>query len=114
VREVAAPPGARAFDAVERVRAFGLPLRSRLRVELRPEREARRVGFATQAALRIRLAGDFALDALGAERTAVRESVTVHCPSPLRAFVVAQARGAQQALLANLKRRLESSQEADS
>jgi len=107
VREVAAAPGARAFEAVERVRVLALPLRSRLHVELRPDPQARRVGFATRAPLGIRLDGAFALEALAEGRTAVRESVDVRCAAPLRGFVVAQAMRAQQALLANLKRRLE-------
>jgi hypothetical protein len=107
VREVAAPGGARAFEAVEVVRALGVPLRSRLRVELRPEVAAQRVAFATRAPLGIALTGEFALEALGAERTAVRESVTLRCSRLLRPFVVAQATRAQEALLANLKQRLE-------
>ena len=107
VREVAAPGGARAFEAVEVVRALGVPLRSRLHVELRPERAAQRVCFATRAPLGIALAGEFALLALGAGRTAVRESVTLRCARPLRRFVARQAVRAQEALLANLKRRLE-------
>ena len=109
VREVPAAPGARAFDALERVRALGLPLWSRLRVELRAEEKARRVAFATRAALGIRLTGAFELAALAAGRTAVRETVSVRCPRLLRPFVVAQARGAQRALLENLKQRLEAS-----
>jgi hypothetical protein len=107
VREVDAPPGARAFDAVERVQALGVPLRSRLRVELRPDREGACVAFATRAPLGIRLSGAFALEALAPARTAVRESVALRCPPPLRRLVLAQAIRAQEALLANLKRRLE-------
>ncbi|HTY16461.1 MAG TPA: hypothetical protein VMH82_01910 [Myxococcota bacterium] len=107
MREVRAPPRARAFDAVERVPLLGLPLRSRLHVELRPDREARCVAFATRAALGIRLRGGFSLEALATDRTAVRESVAIECPRALRAFVVARARDAQRALLANLKQRLE-------
>lgn len=107
VREVAAPGGVRAFEAVEVVRALGVPLRSRLRVELRPELAAQRVAFATRAPLGIALAGEFALRALGAGRTAVHESVTLRCARLLRPFVAAQARRAQEALLANLKQRLE-------
>lgn len=107
VREVDASPGARAFDAVERVRALGISLRSRLRVELRPERDGARVAFATRAPLGIRLSGAFALEALTPARTAVRESVALRCAPPLRGFVLAQAIRAQEALLANLKRRLE-------
>ena len=109
VREIAARPGGRAFEAVERVRVLSLPLRSRLQVELRPEPRARRIAFETRAALGIRLDGAFALEALGERRTAVRESVDVRCALPLRAFVVAQARRAQRSLLANLKGRLEGS-----
>jgi len=37
----------------------------------------------------------------------VRESVALRCPPPLRRLVLAQAIRAQEALLANLKRRLE-------
>jgi len=107
VREVEAAPGARAFEAVERVRVLALPLRSRLHVELRPDPQARGVAFATRAPFGIRLDGAFALEALGEKRTAVRESVSVRCGAPLLGFVVAQAMRAQEALLANLKRRLE-------
>jgi hypothetical protein len=108
VREVAAPAGARAFEAVERVRLLGrIPLRSRLRVELAPDRAARRVHFATRAPLGIRLEGAFALEEAGPGATRVHEMVTLAAPRGLHAWVRAQAVRAQEALLANLKQRLE-------
>jgi hypothetical protein len=107
IREIDAAPGARAFEAVERVPLFGsFAVRNRLVVELVPMQSQQRVDFATRAPLGIRLAGTFALQAEGAA-TRVRESVELRCPFGLRRFVRREAIRAQQALLANLKRRLE-------
>jgi hypothetical protein len=107
VREIAGPPGARAFAASERVPVTGwLTLPSRLRVELRPDAEGRRIAFATRAPLGVRLAGAFdVIESDGATR--VVESVELRCARWLRGFVVPAAIRAQEALLANLKRRLE-------
>jgi len=108
VREITAPPGARAFEAVERVALFGaFAVRNRLHVELVPMPDQQRVGFMTRAPLGIRLSGDFSLQAEGA-KTRVRESVLLACPLLLRRFVLREAIHAQEALLANLARRLES------
>jgi hypothetical protein len=107
VREVAGREGARCFEAVERVPLFaGLSLPSRLRVELVPADDRTRVAFHTRAPLGIRLDGAFALRAV-ANGTEVRETVALRCARGLRGFVAPQAMRAQEALLANLKRRLE-------
>jgi hypothetical protein len=107
VREVESAPGTRTFVATERVPLFGpLALPSRLRVELRPDADRHRVAFATRAPLGIRLRGAFALAAAdGATR--VVESVELDCAGWLRSFVLPAAIQAQEALLANLKQRLE-------
>jgi Polyketide cyclase / dehydrase and lipid transport len=107
VRELAGADGVRVFAATERVPLVGpLALPSRLRVELRPDRAAQRIAFATRAPLGIALRGAFALaEADGATR--VVESVELACAGWLRRFVLPQAIRAQEALLANLKRRLE-------
>jgi hypothetical protein len=78
-----------------------------LRVELRPDAETARIGFATTARLGVRLAGAFALCSDGSG-TRVRQSVELHCAAWLRGFVLPRAMRAQEALLANLKQRLES------
>lgn len=107
VREVAAAPGMRAFEAVEHVRVLGaLTVKNLLRVELTPSPAQDRVGFATRAPLGVRLRGTFALEDAGS-LTRVRESVSLVCPWLLARFVVREATLAQEALLANLKRRLE-------
>jgi hypothetical protein len=107
LEELAAGEGVRAFAATERVRVLGpLALPSRLRVELRPRPAERRIEFATRAPLGIMLGGEFAIEADG-DASIVHERVAVACPRWLRAFVVPQAVRAQEALLANLKRRLE-------
>ena len=107
IRELPAAHGARAFAATERVPLVGpLALPSRLRVELRPDRAARRIAFATRAPLGISLRGAFALaDTDGATHVAL--SIELTCAGWLRAFVLPQAIHAQEALLANLRRRLE-------
>jgi len=107
VREIASAPDTRAFEATERVRILGpIALRSRLHVELRLDPERARIAFATRAPLGIRLHGDFTLAPVETG-TRVVESVTVECPRWLAGFVLPQAMRAQEALLANLKRRLE-------
>jgi hypothetical protein len=107
VREVPAAPGVRAFEALERVPLLGrIAVRNRLRVELTPLPAERRIGFAASAALGIRLAGAFTFEAEGAA-TRVTESVVLRCPIWLRRFVLREAIQAQEALLANLKQRLE-------
>lgn len=108
IAELPAPAGVRAFAATERVPLLGpLTLPSRLRVELRPDAAGTRIEFATRAPLGIRLRGAFALsDASGGTR--VVESVELACARWLRGFVLPQAMHAQEALLANLKRRIES------
>lgn len=108
VRELAGAPGTRTFAATERVPLVGaLALPSRLRVELRPDAAAQRIAFATRAPLGIRLRGAFAVTEVdGATR--VVESVEVECAGWLRNFVLPAAIRAQEALLANLKQRLES------
>jgi hypothetical protein len=107
VREVEGAQGTRAFEATERVRVLGpIALRNRLHVELRLDPERARIEFATRAPLAIRLDGDFRLTPVAAG-TRVVESVTIACPRWLAAFVLPQAIRAQEALLANLKRRLE-------
>jgi hypothetical protein len=107
VREVGGADGTRCFEAIERVPLVaGLTMPSRLRVELRPDANASSVAFRTQAPLGIRLAGAFDLrDANGG--TEVTDRVELHCARLLRSFVAPQAIRAQEALLANLKRRLE-------
>ncbi|MCU0670990.1 MAG: SRPBCC family protein [Myxococcota bacterium] len=108
VREIAAGEGARAFEAMERVRLLGpLSMLSWLRVELRPDAAAGRIAFATHARLGVRLAGAFSLCSDGGY-TRVRHSVELHCSRWLRGFVLPRAMRAQEALLANLKKRLES------
>jgi hypothetical protein len=52
--------------------------------------------------------GAFALDAMGTT-TRVTESVVLRCPFWLSRFVLREATRAQEALLANLKRRIEAS-----
>jgi hypothetical protein len=79
---------------------------NRLVVELVPLPSQSLVTFATRAPLGIRLSGAFSLQAERAA-TRVRESVLLHCPLVLRRFVLREAIGAQEALLANLKKRLE-------
>ena len=109
VREVAAAPGVCAFEAVERVALLGpIAVNNRLRVELTPRAAAHRIGFATRAPLGIRIEGAFALDAMGTT-TRVTESVVLRCPFWLSRFVLREATRAQEALLANLKRRIEAS-----
>lgn len=111
VEDQPGPDGARVFAATERVPLFGgLALPSRLRVELRPDPVRSRIAFATRAPLGIRLRGAFALSA-AAGATRVVESVEIECARWLRGFVAPQAIRAQEALLANLKRRLEAAQE---
>jgi hypothetical protein len=108
VREVAGPDATRCFEAVERVPLLaGWTLPSRLRVELAPSADATRVAFRTRAPLGIRLIGSFDLDEASGG-TSVRESVELRCARLLRGFVAPRAMRAQEALLANLKRRLES------
>jgi len=107
VREVAAAPGVRAFEAVERVVLFGpIAVKNHLRVELTPRPAEQRIGFATRAPLGIRIEGGFALEAEGTA-TRVNESVALRCPFGLSRFVLREATRAQDALLANLKRRIE-------
>lgn len=107
VREIAAAPGVRAFEAVERVPLLGpIAAKNRLRVELTARPDAQRIDFATRAPLGIRLEGAFALAANGAT-TCVTESVALRCPVLLRRFVLREAIRAQESLLANLKRRIE-------
>ncbi len=107
IREIDAEPGARVYEAIERVALLGpVAVRNRLIVELRPLPAQQRIAFATRAPLGIRVSGDFSLQAEGAA-TRVRESVLLRCPLLLRRFVLREAIGAQEALLANLKRRLE-------
>lgn len=107
VREIAAAPGVRAFEAVERVRLLGpIAKKNLLRVELTPRPEAQRIDFATRAPLGIRVDGAFAFAASGTT-TRVTESVVLHCPALLKRFVLREAIGAQEALLANLKQRIE-------
>lgn len=114
MRETPAPAGVRACEAVEVVRLGGwLPVRNRLRVELRPDAAGGHVAFATRAPLGIRLTGTFVLTPVGPGATRVDEAVSVSCPRLLRGLVVGEARRAQQALLANLKRRLEPGLDAD-
>jgi hypothetical protein len=109
VREVAAAPGHRAFEAVERVALLGpIAVKNHLRVELTPGPAENRIDFATRAPLGIRIEGAFALEAEGTA-TRVTESVALCCPFWLTRFVVREATRAQEALLANLKRRLEAS-----
>lgn len=107
VRELASAPGTRSFAATERVPIVGpFVLPSRLRVELRPDPAAQRIAFATRAPLGIRLRGAFDVtETAGATR--VVESVEVDCAGWLRGFVLPAAIRAQEALLANLKQRLE-------
>ena len=107
VREVAAGQGARAFEAVERVVLFGpIAVRNRLRVELTPRPAEQRIGFATRAPLGIRVDGAFAFQQAGTA-TRVTESVALTCPIWLGRFALREAIRAQEALLANLKRRIE-------
>ena len=107
IREIEAPPGARAFEAIERVALIGsLAARNRLVVELVPMPAQQLVTFATRAPLGIRLSGAFSLHDEGAA-TRVRESVLLRCPLVLRRLVLREAIHAQEALLANLKERLE-------
>jgi hypothetical protein len=107
IRELDAQPGMRAYEAIERVVLLGpIATKNRLVVELAPLPAQHRIAFATRAPLGIRLSGDFALQAEGAT-TRVRESVLLQCPRLLRSFVLREAIHAQEALLANLKRRLE-------
>jgi hypothetical protein len=107
VRELPGADGTRVFAATERVPIAGpIALPSRLRVELRPDRAARRIAFATRAPLGIALRGAFDLAETGGA-TRVVESVELACAGWLRGFVLPQAIHAQEALLANLKRRLE-------
>lgn len=107
VRELPAPPGRRAFEAIERIPIAGpLALRSRIRVELAPDRATGTVGFATRAALGIALTGAFRVEPC-ARGARVVERVAVACPPGLRRFVVRRAVAAQEALLANLRARLE-------
>ena len=107
VRELPGADGERVFTATERVPIAGpIALPSRLRVVLRPDSAARSVGFATRAPLGIALTGAFAVE--GADGGArVVESVEVRCAGWLVGFVLPQAIRAQEALLANLKARLE-------
>lgn len=110
VREIAASEGARAFEAMERIRLLGpLSMLSWLRVELHPDAAEGRIRFATRAGLGVRLAGAFSLCSEGS-CTRVRQSVELHCAAWLRRFVLPRAMRAQQALLANLKQRLESTE----
>jgi len=107
VRELPSADGVRVFAATERVPIVGpIALPSRLRVELAPDAARHRIAFATRAPLGIRLDGAFALAESGGA-THVVESVELACAGWLRAFVLPAAIAAQEALLANLKRRLE-------
>jgi hypothetical protein len=108
IREVDAEPGVRAFQAVERVPILGpIAWRNRLRVELRPHIAEDRVATVAHAPLGIRVEAEFALTRESAA-TRVRESVVLRCPRWLGGFTVRTAIAAQEALLANLARRLES------
>lgn len=107
IEELPGADGTRVFAATERVPLFGpLALPSRLRVELRPDAAGTRIAFATRAPFGIRLRGAFVLSETPAG-TRVVESVELACPRWLRGFVAPQAMRAQEALLANLKRRIE-------
>jgi len=83
-----------------------IAVKNHLRVELTPRPAEQRIGFATRAPLGIRIEGGFALEAEGTA-TRVTESVALRCPFGLSRFVLREATRAQQALLANLKRRIE-------
>ena len=114
IREVEAGPGMRAFEAIERVPILGpIAIRNRLHVEVTPLATAQRVKTAARAPLGIRVEAEFAL-ARDGSATRVRESVAVTCPRWLHGFVRNTAIAAQEALLANLARRLEASAPADS
>jgi hypothetical protein len=107
VRERPALPDRRVFDAVERIVLLGpIALRSRIRVELAPDPSAGLVAFATRAALGIALRGAFRVEPQGRGARVV-ESVALACPRCLRRFVAPRAVAAQEALLANLRARLE-------
>jgi hypothetical protein len=106
VREEPAPPGRRAFAAVERIAIAGpLAWRNRIHVELAPDPAARTVAFATRAPLGIALAGAFRVEPCAAGARVV-ESVSLRCPRALRRFVLPRAIAAQESLLANLRARL--------
>lgn len=108
VREEPATAGRRAFAAVERVALAGpLAWRSRIRVELAPDPAVRTVGFATRAALGIALEGAFHVEPGADGGARVVQRVALTCPPLLRRFVAARAIAAQEALLANLRARLE-------
>ena len=72
VHEVGSAAGTRAFAATERVPVVGpFALSSRLRVELRPDADGKRVAFATRAPLGIRLRGAFETSWLRGSRRAI-------------------------------------------
>jgi hypothetical protein len=94
---------------VERIRLGGLvPLRNRIesRLTLEKDGEALRVDTASRPGIALRAAYTLAREENGTE---LRLHVAIDCPRILARFVGREAERAHDALLANLKQRLEPS-----
>jgi len=116
VRELppaAGAPGARCFEAVERIALFGpLAVRNRIRVEIAPVAPPAGLDFHATSRGGVEVWSEFRLEALPGGATEVREDVRVRTPGWLRPLVGRQALRAQRRLLDNLKRRLEAGEPA--
>jgi hypothetical protein len=99
----------RRFASVERIVLFGVfPFRNRIESRLTLEEDGRalRVDTASRPGIRLRAAYTFASEEIG---TLLRLSVAIGCPRLLARFVGREAERAHDALLTNLKTRLEPS-----
>lgn len=94
-------------DFVERFQLLG-PLRydNKIRVRIAVQADPPQVDFHVRSVPRVQLHSryHFEEDPAGAR---VRQDVTISCPAPLSSFVTRTARGAQEKLLLELKRKLE-------
>ena len=106
------PDRTRRFEALEVVRLPGFgSFRNRIRVRVDCVAPPEIIDFEARSFPRITVRSRFTLAPEG-DGTRVSESVTVAAPAPLRPFVLREAVRAQEALLANLARRLESARPA--
>jgi len=106
------PDRTRRFEAVEAIRLLGfVPLRNRIRVRVDCVAPPEIIDFEARSFPRITVRSRFTL-ARDGDGTLVRESVSVTAPAPLRSFVLREAVRAQETLLANLARRLGSTEAA--
>jgi len=98
----------RSFRAVEVIRIFGvLPLPAPIRVRVDLVAPAKIIDFEARSLPGLSVRSRFTLSEVESG-TYVHEAVTVEAPALVRTFVQRKAIRAQEALLANLARRLES------